>query len=75
MDFVLLRHPDHGGEYLAPESSVGHWLGLGWQKADENLLARPKEELEALAKERGVAVAANANKTTIVEAIQSKSAK
>ncbi len=69
MNFVRLRHPEHGGEYDAPESSVGHWLSLGWQPVEENLTARTKEELQALAKDRGVPVPANAKKTALVEAV------
>ncbi len=69
MNFVRLRHPEHGGEYDAPESAVGHWLSIGWQPVEQNLTARSKEALQALAKERGVPVPANAKKADLVEAV------
>ncbi len=70
MNFVRLRNTQNGAEYDAPESSVGHWLGTGfWEPAEQNLTARSKEELQALAKDRGVPVPAKAKKSDLVDAV------
>ncbi len=70
MNFVRLRNTQNGAEYDAPESSVGHWLSTGfWEPAEQNLTARSKEELQVLAKERGVPVPANAKKADLVDAV------
>ncbi len=69
MKFVRLVYPENGAEYNAPEAAVGDYLGRGWQLADANLTARTKDELQALAKERGVSVSATVKKADLVEAV------
>ncbi len=70
MNFVRLRNTQNGAEYDAPETSVGHWLSTGfWEPVEQTLTARTKDELQQLAKDRGVPVPANAKKADLVEAV------
>lgn len=63
---VLVRNNETGHEALVPETSLGHWAGIGWVPVEDEL---SRDELAAEAQARGVTVPRRARKHEIAEAV------